>query len=820
MLVCIQCRTFFGGLILRTRVKSMVRQCSLALIASSILVGCDQITPHAQPSTPSKPAQTKLTQASDLSQPSQQSLGKADFYFSAIELKVPRPPLLGSIYIEPSADTWPFNPSVDSFSPSAVLDLTFLNKPITSHEQRIVLSDDKNDFSLVSGENIRFWAVNIGLKLNSADHIEEQVRFLVKRGVNMVRLHTQIYPKDNRKDLSEPDQKVIDSIHLYSSILKKHGVYLTLSPYWANHFKADQVAKDSARWPVPRSLNSTNFNNLLFFDPILQAAYKNWMTQLLSQINPHTGIALKDDPVLAVMQLQNEDSLLFWTFESLQGEDLRLLKRAYFHWLVNRYGSSEAVVKRWQGAAAGGDKGADDWQSGEVAFIHLWQFSQPVNHSGKAARMADQLEFIVTTMHRFNSDMVNHIQTTLKSAVLVNAGNWRTANARYLEDLERYSYSAADIQATNRYVNAQHIGEHASWAIVAGQKYVDASVLVDPEALPLAVKQPRGAPFLVTESGWIPPLSFQAEGPFLVSLFQSLGGVDGFYWFTGDDRQWRQPSSANGYLPSLGKWVFQGPMILGQFPAAAFAYRSGLIPLGQVSVVDHRSLEDMVRRVEPRLVERQGFDPNRDRAWTSQLKDDHALAFLTGRVELDFSGNKADEKQQEISSSNITNRGFIASNQQIEWDVKAGIAVVNAPAAQGSCGFHYGSSIKTQHLRLRLDNPYSCVWLVALDGKPLDQSAKILLQMGTRQFATGWKTQAAQWSDNQRSYEGREIVEFGRAPWQIEQLHGHLTLQNSKVNELALLDPNGLVQASEKIAMRNGVVELELPKSSLYAILR
>ena len=41
-----------------------------------------------------------------------------------------------------------------------------------------------------------------------------------------------------------------------------------------------------------------------------------------------------------------------------------------------------------------------------------------------------------------------------------------------------------------------------------------------------------------------------------------------------------------------------------------------------------------------------------------------------------------------------------------------------------------------------------------------------------------------------------------------------------KQNELALLDPNGLVQASEKIAMRNGVVELELPKSSLYAILR
>jgi len=52
---------------------------------------------------------------------------------------------------------------------------------------------------------------------------------------------------------------------------------------------------------------------LLFFDPRMKAAYKGWLRELLTTPNPHTGIPLAKDPALAIIQIQNEDSTLFWT---------------------------------------------------------------------------------------------------------------------------------------------------------------------------------------------------------------------------------------------------------------------------------------------------------------------------------------------------------------------------------------------------------------------------------------------------------------------------------------------------------------------------
>jgi len=48
----------------------------------------------------------------------------------------------------------------------------------------------------------------------------------------------------------------------------------------------------------------------------------------------------------------------------------------------------------------------------------------------------------------------------------------------------------------------------------------------------------------------VPPLSYQSEGPFLVAAYQSLSGIDAFYWFATGEEDWRAPGSANGFMPS------------------------------------------------------------------------------------------------------------------------------------------------------------------------------------------------------------------------------------------------------------------------------
>ena len=48
---------------------------------------------------------------------------------------------------------------------------------------------------------------------------------------------------------------------------------------------------------------------------------------MLTEKNPYTGIALAQDPALAIIQIQNEDSLLFWSSQGIKGAARKELQR-------------------------------------------------------------------------------------------------------------------------------------------------------------------------------------------------------------------------------------------------------------------------------------------------------------------------------------------------------------------------------------------------------------------------------------------------------------------------------------------------------------
>lgn len=740
-------------------------------------------------------------------------------YTPRVNVSQSRPVLNKPLYIEPQDGRWNFNPGRDTFSPQALLDLSTLNSPIVSPQHKICLTKDRSGFTLGSGEEIRFWAVNVQAGRVPKDEIDEQIRFLAKRGVNMVRLHTFLNPKNPKAQLEQADLKEIDQIHQYIPAMRKHGVYLTLSPYWAIHFKQKHRNPD---WEIPRNPQANDFSHLLFFDPILQGAYKQWLKTLFNTKNPYTGTALKDEPALAIFQIQNEDSLLFWNFKSLQGADLDVLRGQYGRWLERRHGSLAAVKKHWGGAKPLGSRVPDDWPHGLVSFIDPWHSLQKGSAQGAENRIQDQLLFLTETMQQFNQSIVDYIRHDLGADVLINPGNWKTASAELLDDLERYSYSVGDVQGVNRYVSQIHRGKYANWALIKGQQYIDGSVLLDPLALPALIKQPVAAPFIISETGWISPISFQAEGPFLSSVYQSLNGVDATYWFTAKQSQWRQPSSSNGYLPSLGKWVVQTPMILGQFPAAAYSFRKGLVAKAEPIVRDFRPVKSMIQRVPPAIFERQGFDPNRDENWLEHKYNQNALAFLQGPVTVEYSKPKKSDKSSLMEVKKEFDRGKIHSvTKQILWDTYNGIVVLDTPLSQGSCGLYFGSQIFTQNISMLINNPYACIWFVSLDGKSLSESQNIFVQMGTRQFSTGWKTRPSVWEKKNKRYLGREIVEFGKAPWQIEHLDAEATIDNPLVSEMILLDGNGVETKRKDLTKTDsGRTYLRLPKSTIYAILK
>ncbi|HPD15539.1 MAG TPA: hypothetical protein PLE19_11340 [Planctomycetota bacterium] len=705
---------------------------------------------------------------------------------------------------------WAFRPPRDAFSPDAFLDLRSLNEKVAGESGFVARSKDGNDFVLGNGRPARFWAVNSGA---FDKDLARHARFLAKRGVNMVRFHSNITPAGN--DLMGIDTK--DRDHLWRGVaaMKKEGIYVTYSPYWAGPARVK---------PAMGVLDTGGNGNwgLLFFDKKLQDAYKAWMKQVLAEPNPYTGIPLAKDPALAIIQIQNEDSLLFYTSQGIKGAARKELRRQFGDFLKKKYGSLEKARETWGGAAPSADQDApDDFAQGEAALLIVWELSQRRFGEGFQRRCSDQMEFFATVMRRFNKMIGDYLRNDLGCKQLVNAGNWRTADNVIMLDAERWSYSSNEVMAVNRYYGGIHEGQHNGWAIVNGDRFTDPSVLLRPRELPVTLKQVEGFPMIVSESSWVPPMSYQSEGPFLVAAYQSLNGVDAFYWFATGEEGWREPGSANGYLPSEGKWVCATPMLLGQWPAAALLYRKGYVRQGKPVVHEQRSLDDLWQRRMPIIAEDAGYDPNRDKDHLSKESNVkggvNPLAYLVGPVQTTYGGNPARSQVADLSKFIDPSAKTVVSNTgELKWDYGRGLCKLNAPKAQGVTGFlKKAESIACADVTIQSGNDYATVLLVSMDDKPLATSGKVLVQVGTTQRPTGWKTSPVKIG----AEDGEQVVDFGKAPWLIVEGDVRVTIRNPQLRTAVVLDPNGMAVKRIPLADSGTGKTLAFPPDALYVVL-
>ncbi len=670
-----------------------------------------------------------------------------------------------------------------------------------------------------NGEPIRFWAVGDGAWNKGSEgqpDLNRHARWLAKRGINVVRVHCSLGPIAGQK-ITDVNRTELDGLWRTVAAMKKEGIYTIFSPYWAAASKITPA--------MGRLESQGDSQGLLFFDKNLQDAYKAWMKIALTEKNPHTGMALGEDPSLAIVELQNEDSMLFWTIGNIKGPAKAELRRQYGEFLKKKYGSLEKAKTAWEGATVPPNEDApDDFEHGQAALNIVWQMTQN-RTGGVGKRVADQVEFYTETMRTFNQMMGDYIHKELGCKSLVNAGNWRTADNVRLLDAERYSYTPNEVMAVNRYYSPYHGGANNGWAICKGDKFLDLSCLLAPRDFPVGLKQVDGYPIIITESSWVPPLGYQSEGPFLVAAYQSLTGVAGYFWFATGSEDWRHPGSANGYMPSEGKWVCTTPMLAGQWPAAALMYRKGYVKKGEPAVVESRALADIMQRRMPIIAEDPGFDPNRDKgqiAEKSNIKDGvNPLAFLVGPVLAKYGGDPAQSKVMDLAKYIDDKTKIVKSNTgELAWDYGQGICTLNAPKAQGATGFlKKVGAFKLHDIELSSANDYATVLAVALDDKPLATSTRILVQIGTIQRPTGWKTHEVREKVGNQTMAVQQVDDFGHKPWQIANADVTITIHNTTLKIAAVLDANGMEVKQLPIEPAEGGGRIKLPPDALYVVL-
>ncbi len=152
---------------------------------------------------------------------------------------------------------------------------------------------------------------------------------LARSGINLVRLgdlDVPLGPDRSLFDDSRDDTKAFDPLalakldHLIAA-LKARGVYVALEIQGARQFRAEDGVADPGRLPPGGGPSAT-------FDPAIVGLAREAARALLAHVNPETGLALRDDPVLAWVTLAGEVSLfdLIDDLHSPSPEDAAALK--------------------------------------------------------------------------------------------------------------------------------------------------------------------------------------------------------------------------------------------------------------------------------------------------------------------------------------------------------------------------------------------------------------------------------------------------------------------------------------------------------------
>lgn len=671
-----------------------------------------------------------------------------------------------------------WNPPADDYR-DCPIDLRFLNEPVAGARGHVRAENGR--FLLGDGTPVRFWAVNGPPEGLRGDDLRRAARELAKRGVNLVRIHGSIFQRDTGEFKSE----AVAEIHEIVATMKAEGIYTHLSIY----FPLWMTPKAGLSFLEGYDGQQHPFAALMF-NSEFQKVYQGWWKTLLETPPAHGGPALRDDPAVFGVEIQNEDSYFFWTFsdDRIPEPQRRILQKQFGDWVRDKYGSFDQAYAAWNGM----NLPEDNVGEGRLAFRPLYPL-----FTERTPRDQDTAHFLLESQRRFYANQVKFLRD-LGFKGLITASNWTTANNNILGPLEKYSYTPGDFIDRHGYWGGLHQGEHSAWSLRDGHTFAHRSALrFDPPepGKPREISHPvfdpkyNGLPSMISETTFNRPNRYRVEAPAFYAAYGALQGSDAIVHFAHDGARW---AVKPGFF--MQPWTLMSPTQVGQFPATALIYRQGLLQEGDLMAEVYLNLEDLLALKGTPLVQSANLDELRKADVTDKTNPPAAQAkidpmiHLIGRTAVIIGSEPAHTKVQPLDKFLDPAAQLVtASTGEIQLDYGKGLLRLTAPKAQGAVGnLAAAGGIELPALTIASDLDLASILLVPLDGQPIASSSRLLLQVMTEEKPTGFKTE--------QEREGvLRIVNIGTDPWLIRKPSGVITLKRADAGKLQItpLDFNG-----------------------------
>lgn len=632
----------------------------------------------------------------------------------------------------------------DSDTTQNAVDMSFLNEKIAGESGFIKVQD--GHFVNGKGERIRFFGTNLTFSScfpdkETAKNIAGRLR---KLGMNVVRFHHM----DNQptpggiwdKSMKELDTAQLEKLDWLVYQLKIHGIYSNINTHVSREYPGSEY-KEIGNFNYGKGIDQ-------FYRPYIDMQ-KDYAKKLLTHKNAYTGNIYAEEPAVAFVEVNNENSLL---------SNWALLPQ------LNRQHKA-SILSLWRTWLNSNSKYKSNPDTDFMAIIS--------NYSKASGVQKEMMwSFLTDTEMAYAKEMVDYYKNDLKVKVPVS-------------ETQAYYSGVAGVQREAQY--SDFIDMHAYWEHPSfpGKSWSSTNWNIRNSSMvsnkkggtlrSFAQHRVQGMPLTISEYDHPAPNFFCAEMFPMLNSISAYQDFDGIYHFTFDDPY--DKGRIDNFFSSSGhplKQVF--------VPVGAALFRMSAVKAGQHPVTLDLPPESVVENLVKYGDKLRLHVSNMNYIWEEAGAADALVILRPMNVNVKAKELKVTEKVDKPSGPWVSETG------EIIWDnadsAKA-VFKINAPSAKAAVGYIGGQIIDLGNVTVAMDTtPYnwSAITLTALDGKPVEESSKILLVAAGRVENKDMK-----WDEKKTTVGG----EWGNAPTTAEGIPALLTFRNMKEFTVKSLDPSG-----------------------------
>jgi hypothetical protein len=600
-------------------------------------------------------------------------------------------------------------------------------------------------FVFADGKRARFWGVNIVASANFPSHeqAERVAELLAELGVNMTRHHhmdaawTTPNVFGNRATTLSLDAQAMERFDYFIAALQKRGIYQFFDLLVHRKLTREDGVADAEKLAPGLKIEGE-------FDPALFELEEKFVEQLMGHENPYTKLTYAKNPGVALLEIINEDSLLWLRkdgdFSLKTAASARALSRLFSAWLRERVpGGRAALAARWSDAS--GKQGLLPGEDPESSSVELrFAFEQDSYRQLSKPRLADTLRFLHDTQLAYYRRMQAKLRQLGYRGLTTGSNHW----TEHPLDL----MANAELDFVDRHAYFSH--PEGGWGYSPRIRWNPSSMLKDPNlgvVGALARRRVKGLPYASSEWQTSAPNDYRAEGVLLMGAYACLQGMNPLEFAFSHDVERR--AEAAGALASNFDLIEQ-PAMLGLWPA--------------VSLLFHRADVRESELLAFVKVEREAsFVPE------AALPAPPRLA-LIARTGVDFGAGPESAPIQKIIDEHTRGSVVSSSTRELRHDAEAGRFELDTPRSQGFAGFRPPEPVALGNVRIELASPFAVVVVSALDDAPIQSAARWLVSAVGNAVNTGMALAAS----------GNALSEVGRAPVLVEPIVGSVALGKIK----------------------------------------